>query len=162
MKHPVFRIVLVSLCALIVLGATLLIALAPHEPIDYPDAAYTATEISQMFPGFLYFDFGYNPNCSMVYAPSADELPKAFAQKKKVPDASESVPQLMGYMQGFPPPEDKRINARDGSFFEFPALRYSIVHMREFMPTVNVPRGNVTAPAPLQKVPLCRQKPYHR
>ena len=83
MKHPVFRIVLVSLCALIVLGATLLIALAPHEPIDYPDAAYTATEISQMFPGFLYFDFGYNPNCSMVYAPSADELPKAFAQKKK-------------------------------------------------------------------------------
>ncbi len=54
------------------------------------------------------------------------------------------------YMQGFPPPEDKRINARDGSFFEFPALRYSIVHMREFMPTVNVPRGNVTAPAPFE------------
>lgn len=50
------------------------------------------------------------------------------------------------YMQGFPPPEDKRINARDGSFFEFPALRYSVVHMREFMPTTNVPRGNEVAP----------------
>lgn len=66
-----------------------------------------------------------------------------FAQKKKVPDASESVPHLTGYMQGFPPSGDKVISARDGSFFQFPALRYSVVHMREFMPTVNVPRGNM-------------------
>ena len=50
------------------------------------------------------------------------------------------------YMQGFPPPVEKRINARDGSFFEFPALRYSVVHMREFMPTTNVPRGNSATP----------------
>lgn len=42
----------------------------------------------------------------------------------------------------FTPSVDKHINARDGSFFAFPALRYSVVHMREFMPTVNVPRGN--------------------
>ena len=67
-----------------------------------------------------------------------------FAHKKKMPDASESAPQKTGYMQGFPPADDKIISARDGSFFQFPALRYSVVHMREFMPTVNVPRGNMT------------------
>lgn len=51
------------------------------------------------------------------------------------------------YMQGFPPTSDKRINSRDGSFFKFPALRYSVVHMREFLPTVNVPRGNKHIPS---------------
>ena len=66
-----------------------------------------------------------------------------FAQKKKVPDAAASNPHVTGYMQGFPPPADKVVSARDGSFFQFPALRYSVVHMREFMPTVNVPRGNM-------------------
>jgi CubicO group peptidase (beta-lactamase class C family) len=66
-----------------------------------------------------------------------------FAQKKKYPDAAESRPSITGYMSGFPPKGDKVISARDGSFFEFPALRYSVAHMREFMPTINVPRGNV-------------------
>ena len=66
-----------------------------------------------------------------------------FAQKKKTLDAAASAPQATGYMQGFPPSDDKVISARDGSFFQFPALRYSVVHMREFMPTVNVPRGNM-------------------
>lgn len=67
------------------------------------------------------------------------------AQEAKC-DVWESNPDKTGYMQGFPPPADKRINARDGSFFTFPALRYSVVHMREFMPTVNVPRGNEYPP----------------
>ena len=66
-----------------------------------------------------------------------------FAQKKKYPDAAESRPSITGYMSGFPPKGDKVISARDGSFFEFPALRYSVAHMREFMPTINVPRGNM-------------------
>ncbi len=66
-----------------------------------------------------------------------------FAQKKRIPDAAASNPHITGYMQGFPPSGDKIISARDGSFFQFPALRYSVVHMREFMPTVNVPRGNM-------------------
>ena len=58
--------------------------------------------------------------------------------------AEESDPKTTKYMQGYPPPTDKRINARDGSFFEFPALRYSVCHMREFMPTVGVERLNST------------------
>ncbi len=61
-------------------------------------------------------------------------------------DAQGSDPGNTGYMKGFPPPIEKRINARDGSFFKFPAIRYSVVHMREFMPTVNVPRGNKHVP----------------
>lgn len=55
--------------------------------------------------------------------------------------AKESDPIKMGWMQGFPPPEDKRLKMADGSFFKFPALRWSVVHMRQFMPTVNVLRG---------------------
>jgi CubicO group peptidase (beta-lactamase class C family) len=53
-------------------------------------------------------------------------------------NADESDPQRMGWMQGFPPPEEKIISAADGSFFSFPALRYSVCHMRQFMPTANV------------------------
>ena len=66
--------------------------------------------------------------------------------QEKMPNAIASSPDSTKYMQGFPPPSDKRINARDGSFFQFPAIRYSVVHMREFMPTVNVPRGNTVCP----------------
>ncbi len=70
-----------------------------------------------------------------------------------IPDAQESNPMKTCYMQGFPPSIDKRINARDGSFFQFPAIRYSVVHMREFMPTVNVPRGNKQQPIMFQYKP---------
>lgn len=72
---------------------------------------------------------------------------RATAQQQSLLDAMASDPRNTMYMKGFPPEPDKRINARDGSFFEFPALRYSVVHMREFMPTVNVPRGNEYRPS---------------
>lgn len=50
----------------------------------------------------------------------------------------ETEPEKMGWMKGFPPEKEKLIYASDGSFFQFPALRYSINHMREFYPTRNV------------------------
>lgn len=50
----------------------------------------------------------------------------------------QSDPKLNGWMQGFPPPQNKVILAADGSFFNFPAMRYSICHIREFMPTKTV------------------------
>ncbi|SMP25391.1 hypothetical protein SAMN06265375_10549 [Muriicola jejuensis] len=53
-------------------------------------------------------------------------------------DADASDPVKMGWMQGFPPPSGKIVSAIDGSFFKFPALRYSVCHMREFMPTTVV------------------------
>ncbi len=55
--------------------------------------------------------------------------------------AKESEPQNFGWMQGSPPPSDRILSASDGSFFQFPALRWSVMHMREFLPTQNVSRG---------------------
>lgn len=55
--------------------------------------------------------------------------------------ARESEPDNFGWMKGFPPPEDKVLHTWDGSFFEFPAIRWSVVHMREMLPTVRVSRG---------------------
>ncbi|NQZ42838.1 MAG: serine hydrolase [Flavobacteriaceae bacterium] len=53
-------------------------------------------------------------------------------------DAKASDPTLMGWMQGFPPNSDRIALAEDGSFFTFPALRYSVCHMRQFLPTIEV------------------------
>ena len=50
-------------------------------------------------------------------------------------NTEQSDPTKLGWMNGFPPPKDKIISAIDGSFFRFPALRYSVCHMRQFMPT---------------------------
>ncbi len=50
-----------------------------------------------------------------------------------------SNPVAMGWMQGFPPTANKVVSVADGSFFTFPALRYSVNHMREFLPTKVVP-----------------------
>lgn len=41
-------------------------------------------------------------------------------------------------------------SARDGSFFTFPELRYSVCHMRQYMPTTNVPRNNATKITPFR------------
>lgn len=60
--------------------------------------------------------------------------------------AAESDPEKLGWMQGSPPPPDKLINASNGTAFLFPQLRWSVVHMRELLPTVEVSRG-VGAPS---------------
>ncbi|MFN7879045.1 MAG: serine hydrolase domain-containing protein, partial [Sphingobacteriia bacterium] len=66
----------------------------------------------------------------------------AFLQAQSV----DSDPVRLGWMQGFPPPADKVVRAADGSFFRFPALRYSVCHMRSFLPTVAVPAATVSQP----------------
>jgi CubicO group peptidase (beta-lactamase class C family) len=62
-------------------------------------------------------------------------------QEKQYLNFDESEPETLGWMRGFPPPKEKRLSAGDGSFFTFPGIRYSVVRMREFMPTTNVSRG---------------------
>jgi len=62
-------------------------------------------------------------------------------EKTKYPDAVQSDPVKIGWMIGSPPPTDRIPRFDDGSFFQFPALRWSVAHMRQFMPTVNVSRG---------------------
>ena len=65
--------------------------------------------------------------------------------------AQESDPNVMGWMQGFPPPEDKIITQPDSIYFSFPRLRWSVCHLREFLPTEEISRG-LGAPNPLNYV----------
>lgn len=79
----------------------------------------------------LHFGFMLCASISFGMAPFSAKAENQYLS------AQESDPLEMGWMQGFPPPDDKLLNFADGSFFEFPALRWSVVHMRELMPTVN-------------------------
>jgi CubicO group peptidase (beta-lactamase class C family) len=56
-------------------------------------------------------------------------------------DGSASDPNVLGWMQGAPPPALKRIRFRDDKFLKFPEIRWSLSHMRELLPTVPVWRG---------------------
>jgi CubicO group peptidase (beta-lactamase class C family) len=56
-------------------------------------------------------------------------------------DGGASDPLKLGWMQGTPPPPDKLIRFADDRVLEFPQIRWSLSHMRELMPTVNVWRG---------------------
>ena len=64
----------------------------------------------------------------------------------------ESDPRVMGWMQGVPPPPDKRITIADGDFFDFPKSRWTVCHIRDLLPTVEVSRG-LEATTPLAYVP---------
>jgi CubicO group peptidase (beta-lactamase class C family) len=59
----------------------------------------------------------------------------------KSSNASDTDPRQLGWMQGFPPPDDKAITFADGRFRRFPELRWSWSHMRQLVPTVAVWRG---------------------
>lgn len=59
----------------------------------------------------------------------------------KYPDGAASDPRVLGWMEGAPPPADKRITFADDRFLEFPQIRWTLSHMRELAPTVNVWRG---------------------
>ena len=65
--------------------------------------------------------------------------------------ARESDPRAMGWMQGFPPPADRIITQPDSVYFSFPRLRWSVCHLREFLPTERISRG-LGAPKPLDYV----------
>lgn len=64
------------------------------------------------------------------------------------PDAAASDPAKLGWMAGSPPPADRTVRFEDGSYYQFPALRWSVSNFRQLMPTVNVSRG-LGAPVPL-------------
>src|SRR5512140_3296119 len=55
--------------------------------------------------------------------------------------AADSDPVRLGWMVGSPPPADKLIRYADLSFFRFPQTRWSFAHMRQFLPTADVSRG---------------------
>jgi len=67
------------------------------------------------------------------------------------PDALESDPSVLGWMVGSPPPPDRILRFEDGSYFHFPAMRWSVSNFRQLMPTVNVSRG-IGAPQQLKRI----------
>lgn len=77
--------------------------------------------------------------------------PGAAAQPTTL-SAEESDPRVMGWMEGFPPPSDKLITQPDSNFFSFPKLRWSVCHLREFLPTEEISRG-LGPPVPLDYLP---------
>lgn len=59
----------------------------------------------------------------------------------KILDAYTSDPVAMGWMEGLPPPEDKRLAWARADHMRFPTHRYAYSRMREFLPTARVSRG---------------------
>ena len=74
----------------------------------------------------------------------------ALAQSD-VLSARESDPSVLGWMNGFPPPPEKKITQPDSNYFSFPKLRWSVCHLREFLPTEEISRG-IGAPVPLDRL----------
>ena len=72
----------------------------------------------------------------------------AMAQSAPL-SAADSDPKVLGWMEGFPPPPEKLITQPDSNYFSFPKLRWTVCHLREFLPTTQVSRG-LGAPVPLQ------------
>ncbi|MBT8059549.1 MAG: beta-lactamase family protein [Gammaproteobacteria bacterium] len=66
--------------------------------------------------------------------------------------AQESDPRVIGWMEGFPPTPEKLITQPDSIYFSFPRLRWSVCHLREFLPTEEISRG-LDAPVPLDYLP---------
>ena len=66
--------------------------------------------------------------------------------------ADDSDPRRMGWMEGFPPAPDRLITQPDANYFSFPKLRWSVCHLREFLPTEQISRG-LGAPIPLDYLP---------
>ena len=56
-------------------------------------------------------------------------------------DAIASDPNTMGWMQGFPPPDDRIIVYSASDYFSFPEFRWSFCHFREIQATKRVGRG---------------------
>ena len=76
-------------------------------------------------------------------------------QAQQVPASpAESDPVQMGWMQGSPPPPEKRVLFSDGGFYTFPKTRWSFAHYRDLMPTSRISRGN----GPVSVMPLALRK----
>jgi CubicO group peptidase (beta-lactamase class C family) len=59
-----------------------------------------------------------------------------------LPNSADSDPRALGLMTGFPPPGDKAVMFADGSFRNFPQLRWAWSNIRQLVPTVGVWRGS--------------------
>jgi CubicO group peptidase (beta-lactamase class C family) len=81
------------------------------------------------------------------------QLPFGTSVAADLQDPRGSDPVALGWMTGFPPPEDKMIRVQDSSFYRFPQSRWSMSHWRELFPTRNISRGD----GPVSPLPRARQ-----
>ncbi|WP_177410331.1 serine hydrolase [Pseudomonas sp. S5D5] len=65
----------------------------------------------------------------------------ANAAETSFADAQASDPARLQWMVGAPPPPERTLRFEDGSYFRFPAMRWSVANFRQLMPTINVSRG---------------------
>jgi len=65
-------------------------------------------------------------------APFADEC---------IQDARASDPHALGWMQGFPPPQERRISRALGHHFSWPQLRWAVSHTHQLGPVAVIQRG---------------------
>ncbi|MBC5785238.1 serine hydrolase [Ramlibacter sp. USB13] len=70
------------------------------------------------------------------------------------PDGVASDPRHLGWMEGTPPPPGREVRFADDRFLDFPQIRWTLSHMRELVPTVNVWRG----PGPASPFPDALQQ----
>lgn len=61
-----------------------------------------------------------------------------MAQQEEPLSAAGSDPEVLGWMQAFPPPADKVIRFTDADYFTFPKLRWTVCNFRRLMPTVGM------------------------
>ncbi|MDQ3201733.1 MAG: beta-lactamase family protein [Pseudomonadota bacterium] len=87
-------------------------------------------------------------SCVAMLMPLVSSLAMA-STPEAFPDARASDPAKLGWMVGSPPPADRTVRFEDGSYFRFPAMRWSVSNFRQLMPTINVSRG-LGAPTPLK------------
>ena len=96
-----------------------------------------------------------------ISSAGAQEGTKASSSSTQPPplSAQASDPRVMGWMQGFPPPPDKIIRQPQSDYFSFPKLRWSVCHLRQFLPTVRISRG-IGDPVPLAyaEAPMVRRR----
>ena len=64
--------------------------------------------------------------------------------------AENSNPNLLGWMKGSPPAPDKIIRFDNGTYFQFPQMRWSVCHFEQLMPTKSVSR-QLFAAVPFEK-----------
>lgn len=80
---------------------------------------------------------------------AASAAPASPHASTSFPDAQASDPARLGWMVGSPPPPERIIRFDDGSYWKFPAMRWTVSNFRQLMPTVNVSRGlGPAAPLP--------------
>jgi CubicO group peptidase (beta-lactamase class C family) len=85
---------------------------------------------------------------TVVFAGAIGALVVLVAQTPTPPDAKASDPVALQWMVGTPPPRDKQIRFEDGSFAQFPQLRWSQSHWRELFPTAAIRRDGAVAALP--------------